>query len=82
MQHNSGYFCNTACEYFPCHAIEEGADFNCLFCYCPMNPYEDCPGTPKYVKTPEGKRIKDCTHCTFPHVPDNYDAVIAFLKKH
>ena len=26
------FFCNTACQYYPCHeGLEE---INCLFCYC------------------------------------------------
>ena len=27
------FFTNTACEYFPCHPVPEGTEFNCLFCY-------------------------------------------------
>ena len=27
-----------------------------------------------------GKTIKVCTNCTFPHQPENYDKVIAVLK--
>ena len=30
------FFANTACEYYPCHAVEPGEPFNCLFCYCPL----------------------------------------------
>ncbi len=79
MKHSSRYFKNEACEYYPCHAVEPDADFNCLFCYCPLNRYADCPGTPQYIKKADGSQIKDCSACTFPHQPDNYDRVIAFL---
>lgn len=75
------YFKNDKCKYYPCHKIEEGQDFNCLFCYCPMNCYEDCPGTPRYITRESGKRIKDCTNCTFPHIPENYDYIVQFLAK-
>jgi Zn-finger protein len=39
----------------------------------------DCPGNPCFVEK-EGRRIKVCTNCTFPHQPENYDAVVAILK--
>jgi Zn-finger protein len=39
----------------------------------------DCPGNPKFVEK-EGRKIKVCTYCTFPHKPENYDAVVAILK--
>ena len=81
MENSYRYFCNTACKYFPCHEGMEGKDFNCLFCYCPMNSLEKCLGTPKFVKTKEGKIIKDCTGCSYPHVPEHYDAIMEFLKK-
>ena len=75
------FFQNTECKYFPCHASMAGEAFNCLFCYCPMNPYADCPGTPRYIHKENGAVIKDCTECTFPHRPENYEKVIAFLKE-
>lgn len=30
------FFQNRACEFFPCHAVEDVEKFNCLFCYCPL----------------------------------------------
>ena len=39
--------------------------FNCLFCYIEMN----------------GKRVKDCTDCIFPHRPENYDNIMALLAE-
>lgn len=30
------FLSNTDCEYFPCHPAPDGAEFNCLFCYCPL----------------------------------------------
>jgi len=65
----------------PCHKDIKADSINCLFCYCPMNPYEDCPGNPNYIHKEDGRIIKDCSACSFPHNPDNYDAVIDFLKK-
>lgn len=81
MEHSYRFFENQQCKYFPCHKGMHGEEFNCLFCYCPLNPYPDCPGKPLYRDTKEGNRIKDCSDCTFPHEPDNYEKVIAFLKE-
>ncbi|MBR6230927.1 MAG: metal-binding protein [Lachnospiraceae bacterium] len=77
MDNSSRFFENRSCEYFPCH---EGLEnFNCLFCYCPMYWFKECLGDPKFIKTKEGKIIKACTDCTFPHVPEHYDAVMEFI---
>lgn len=57
MENSSRYFENKECQYFPCHKAL--ADFNCLFCYCPLYLRETCPGNPKYFET-NGKRTKDC----------------------
>lgn len=79
MENSERFFSNTACKYYPCHeGIEE---MNCLFCYCPLYRFENCPGNNYYIEKENGKRIKVCTNCTFPHQPDNYDRVIEFLKK-
>ena len=80
MEHSFKYFKNESCRYFPCHSGMKGEDFNCLFCYCPMNPSEDCPGTPRYINRPNGKKIKDCSSCTFPHEPEHYHRIMEFLK--
>ena len=40
---------------------------------------KNCPGNPIY-KQKEGKIIKICTDCTFPHQPENYDMVINLIK--
>lgn len=74
MNDSSRFFANRSCEYFPCH---EGADpdkFNCLFCYCPLYALgTKCGGS--FSLMPDG--VKDCSACRFPHMPENYDAVIA-----
>lgn len=71
------FFQNRECEYFPCHKITEGqkADFNCLFCFCPLYRIPQCGGN--FTLLPNGK--KDCTNCTLPHY--NYDYVIDKLVK-
>lgn len=77
MEKNSyRFFENRECQYFPCHAGLQSC--NCLFCYCPLYAREHCPGNPEYVEL-GGKRIKNCTNCTFPHHPKNYDAMIQML---
>jgi len=78
MKNSSCFFENRECEYFPCH---EGLEhFNCMFCYCPLYGREHCPGNPKYIEW-EGKKIKSCENCTFPHQPENYEVMMRFLKK-
>ena len=51
-------------------------DFNCLFCYCPLYPLEDCGGN--YTFTEKG--VKDCSDCTLPHKSNNYQYVIEKLS--
>ena len=71
------FFCNTACRYYPCH--EGPSEINCLFCFCPLYGLEHCPGTPAYIDQ-GGKRIKDCSACTFPHRAENYEKILACLS--
>lgn len=78
MKNSSRFFANRECEYYPCHqGIEE---MNCLFCFCPFYLREKCPGKPRYFEK-NGKKIKDCTACTFPHQPESYDVIIEWLRK-
>ena len=68
------FFQNRACEYFPCHSGVAEADFNCLFCYCPLYALgKSCGGACQY--TAQG--YKDCSRCAFPHVRSNYEAVLS-----
>lgn len=77
MDNSHKFFSNRECEYYPCHeGIEE---INCLFCYCPLYHADDCPGNPVF-KEKNGRRIKVCTGCTFPHRAENYDEVIKRLR--
>ena len=78
MKNSCRFFENRECEYYPCHeGIEE---MNCLFCYCPLYGLENCPGNPTF-REKDGRKIKICTNCTFPHGAENYDKVIEILKK-
>lgn len=77
MENSYKFFANTACKYYPCHSkIEE---MNCMFCYCPFYRDEHCPGNPSYIEA-DGKRIKDCTDCIFPHQAENYDKIMKILS--
>ncbi len=77
MENSYRYFANKDCQYYPCHeGVEE---LNCLFCYCPMYLREDCLGTPEYIER-NGKKIKNCMNCTFPHRPENYDRIMQLLR--
>ncbi|MBQ1844878.1 MAG: cysteine-rich small domain-containing protein [Desulfovibrio sp.] len=74
--HGKGYsfFANTGCEHFPCHPGADPANFSCLFCYCPLYLLgERCGGGFRYL--PGG--VKDCSACLFPHLRENYGAVVA-----
>ncbi len=78
MENSYRFFENRECKYFPCHKGVK--DFNCLFCYCPLYHRENCPGNPVFTEK-EGRRIKVCTNCTFPHLPKNYEIMVEELKK-
>lgn len=78
MNYSHKYFENHDCKYYPCHkGIEE---INCLFCYCPMYAYSNCPGNPTY-KDKDGKKIKVCTGCSYPHKEEHYDMIMQFLRE-
>lgn len=78
MENSYRFFANKACKYYPCHeGIEE---LNCLFCFCPMYSKKNCPGNPTYLEQ-DGKRLKACDGCTFPHRPENYDLIMEQLRK-
>ena len=66
------YFCNRECEFFPCHNADSD-NFNCLFCYCPLYALGECCGG-NFSYLPNG--VKDCSACVFPHLRENYGAVV------
>lgn len=67
------FFKNEQCEYFPCHTTNDKDNFNCLFCYCPLYPFEKCGGN--YTILSNG--WKDCSKCLIPH--KQYDVIIERL---
>ena len=81
MENSYKYFENRECRYFPCHsgADPDTAGFNCLFCYCPLYHMENCPGNKSYKET-DGRKIKVCTGCSFPHRPESYELIMRMLK--
>ena len=72
MKNSSSFFRNYECSCFPCHAVEDPERFNCMFCYCPLYRMEDCGGD--YKRTATG--VKDCSDCTYPHKPENYQTIV------
>lgn len=76
MEHSHKYFRNDACQYFPCHKVEDDTAFNCLFCFCPLYLLDDCGGD--FVLR---GGIKDCTGCARPHGPGGYEHVLARLRQ-
>ena len=78
MKNSSRFFANRECEYYPCHkGIEE---MNCLFCYCPFYLRAKCPGNPTF-REKNGRRIKDCTNCIFPHKPEHYEVILEWIRR-
>lgn len=78
MNNSYKYFENQECKYYPCHKNIE--NINCLFCYCPMYFLDNCLGNPSYIEKEDGVKIKNCQGCTFPHNPDNYEAILKKLS--
>ncbi len=77
MDNSERFFANRDCRFYPCH--ESDGDINCLFCYCPLYFLEDCPGNYTF-KERDGRKIKSCRDCLFPHIPENYDTITKILK--
>lgn len=68
---------NTACEYFPCHEVEDPTKFNCLFCFCPLYALKDkCGGDFTYTE----KGIKSCMNCTKTHGENAHEHVMKRMK--
>lgn len=79
MNNTSRFFANKECEHYPCHKCDE--DINCLFCFCPLYSMSSCPGQYKIIEK-NGKQIKSCIDCSFPHKADNYDKIMQVIKHH
>ncbi|WP_024864547.1 cysteine-rich small domain-containing protein [Butyrivibrio sp. FCS014] len=78
FQNSSRYFENRQCKSYPCHKGDD--HINCLFCFCPLYHMENCPGNYKMIEK-DGKSIKSCIDCRFPHEPQNYGKIMTILKK-
>lgn len=76
-QNNCQYFCNSECEYFPCHKTNSTDNFNCIFCYCPLYSLEDCGGNFKVL----ANGTKDCSDCLIPHSESGYEYILKKLQK-
>ncbi|MCI5955607.1 MAG: cysteine-rich small domain-containing protein [Clostridiales bacterium] len=77
QERHYSFFQNRQCEYFPCHQGVDEADFNCLFCYCPLYALgRKCGGNCRY----DEKGNKDCSACAFPHQRENYGLVLTRYK--
>ena len=69
-------FCQN--EYFPCHKGIAEADFNCLFCFCPLYTLGSrCGGNFTFLEN----GIKDCSNCTKPHHRENYDLIMEKMNQ-
>ena len=66
------FFRHSECEFFPCHKVADDSEFNCLFCYWPLDALGDkCGGNFKYI----ANGIKDCSNCLIPHSRGGYDYI-------
>lgn len=73
-QPNYQFFQHRQCEYFPCHEDVPAADFNCLFCYCPLYCLgQKCGGS--FFYDPKGRKV--CRDCAFPHRRDSFQKITA-----
>ena len=70
------YVENHDCRYYPCHDSEH---INCLFCYCPLYLKDDCPGDYQWIERKDGRKIKSCMDCMWPHRPENYEKIVKIL---
>lgn len=70
LENSYRFYRNTACDYFPCHKVENEEEFNCMFCYCPLYLLEECGGNHM-----ENHGVKDCSNCLVPHKPNGYDHI-------
>ncbi|MEW8973221.1 MAG: cysteine-rich small domain-containing protein [Tissierellaceae bacterium] len=70
MENSYRFYNNKACQYLPCHKVENVDEFNCMFCYCPLYFLEECGGNYK-----DNHGIKDCSNCLIPHRPNGYDHI-------
>lgn len=50
------------CSFYPCHAMPEGENLDCTFCYCPFYPCGGKIGTGAWYKG-----VWDCSSCGFIH---------------
>lgn len=67
---------NRKCEFFPCHKVKNEAEFNCLFCFCPLYMLKgNCGGNFKY-----SNGVKDCSDCTLPHAKGAYEHVMSKMS--
>ncbi|MQN00884.1 MAG: metal-binding protein [Lachnospiraceae bacterium] len=72
------YFENHQCRYYPCHDMEH---INCLFCYCPLYFLSSCPGNFTWVTSKDGRKIKSCMDCSWPHKAESYGEIVKILTK-
>lgn len=79
MKNSFRYFENRECKYYPCHRGME--EMNCLFCYCPLYFLPDCPGTREQIEKKDGRIIRSCVNCDYPHRPENYGNIMRILKE-
>lgn len=70
------------CKYYPCHSFPGGQNhLNCLFCYCPFYPCANKVGTGTWTNGQDGKRVWDCSSCSFIHRDDVSSRVYELFLK-
>ena len=72
------FYTNKECEYYPCHPVSEGTEFNCLFWYCPLYMLgRKCGGNFTYFES----GVKYCSECLVPHRRENYGFIADSFQK-
>ena len=72
------FFQNKECKYFPCHKVKDEAEFNCMFCYCPLYTLGDkCGGNFVILEND----IKDCSNCTLCHGKNGAEYVFSKFEQ-
>lgn len=71
---------NYHCSDFPCHNENKLQD--CTFCYCPLYPCLNEPlgSKGKMKELRNGKKVWDCSKCTWPHEKRRVDELVNYLK--
>ena len=71
------FYTNKECEYYPCHPVPEGTEFNCpVLALSPLYVGRKW-GNFTYLES----GVKDCSECLVPHRRENYGFIADSFQK-